>query len=253
MCNKKILIPTDYSDICYNAVSYGLEFCRHYGYEAEFFHVNTNNNYDEQGKIKNEELAKLYSEKFNIKYSFVEKKGDLFEAISQEIKSNEFLFMILGTYGKNGIQLLMGSLAAKIIDFVNVPVLVVQSKKFVPFNSIVWPVSRLSGNGKGVSKIIEMASALNAKLHMVYRTEGFETARIFQKAFSNKVDFVLENFDESKYNGTFVTQVLGYCQHNDINMITTVSNEVKMTTFDTRYEQFLFNIDQIPVLCVGRN
>ena len=37
MSSNTILIPTDYSDVCYNAVLYGLEFCRQYNLCAELF------------------------------------------------------------------------------------------------------------------------------------------------------------------------------------------------------------------------
>lgn len=251
MSSNTILIPTDYSDVCYNAVLYGLEFCRQYNFNAELFHVDTGLECDPKAVSGLKHVVDLYVQKFGIVVSFVERKGKLFEAISQELSARNFEFILMGTPGKSGFQLLMGSSASKVIDSAKIPVIVLQTKRFVPIKNIVWPVSRLSGNGRGVLEIVNKAAFFGATLHMVFRSEGYQTAKIFEKQFGNQVNLVLKNFDEGGFVGTFVEQVLNYCRDNDMDMIATVSTETKMTVFDYRYEQFLFNIELIPVMCIG--
>ena len=251
MSSSTILIPTDYSDVCYNAVLYGLEFCRQYHLSAELFHVDTGIECDAKSVAGVKHVVELYERKFGIGVTFVERKGELFEAISAEIYAKDFEFILMGTPGKSGFQLLMGSSASKVIDSAKIPVIVLQTKRFAPIKNIVWPVSRLSGNGRGVLEIVKKAAFFGAKLHMVFRSEGYETAKIFQKQFGGQVNLVLQNFDEGGFVGTFVEQVLNYCRDNDMDMIATVSTETKMTVFDYRYEQFLFNIELIPVMCIG--
>lgn len=251
MSSNTILIPTDFSDVCYNAVLYGLEFCRQYKLEAELFHVDTGVERDQKAVSGLKHVVELYVQKFGIGVTFVERKGELFEAISAELSSKNFDFMLMGTPGKSGFQLLMGSSASKVIDTAKIPVIVLQSKRFAPIKNIVWPVSRLSGNGRGVLEIVNKAAFFGATLHMVFRSEGYQTAKIFEKQFGNQVNLVLQNFDEGGFVGTFVEQVLNYCRDNDMDMIATVSTETKMTVFDYRYEQFLFNIELIPVMCIG--
>ena len=251
MSNSTILIPIDFSDVCYSAVLYGLEFCRQYKLNAELFHVDTGVESNPKVVAGFKNVVDLYIKKFGIGVSFVEIKGELFETIFNEIHTHDYAFILMGTPGKSGFQLLMGSSASKIINTSSIPVIVLQSKRFASVKNIVLPVSRLSDNGDGVVEIVKKAEFFGATLHLVYRSEGQKTANFYQKQFDGKVNFVLENFDESRYIGTFVEQVLNYCSTNDIDMIATVLEKPKMTVFDYSYEQLLFNVELIPVMCIG--
>ena len=77
MCNNTILIPIDFSDVCYSAVLYGLEFCRQYKLNAELFHVDTGVESNPKVVAGFKHVVDLYIKKFGIGVSFVEVKGEL--------------------------------------------------------------------------------------------------------------------------------------------------------------------------------
>ena len=95
MCNNTILIPIDFSDVCYSAVLYGLEFCRQYKLNAELFHVDTGVESNPKVVAGFKHVVDLYIKKFGIGVSFVEVKGELFETISFEMRSHEYAFILM--------------------------------------------------------------------------------------------------------------------------------------------------------------
>ena len=135
--NNIVLIPTDFSEVCDNAIHHGIELARFWKYSVCILHVV---NRETKSKLRKEDHdisfieSKLgeYKEKYETAFGIqVETKyveGSIFHEIHKvatDIKAN---LMILGTHGKKGIQHLFGSHALKVVLESPIPVIVVQYK-----------------------------------------------------------------------------------------------------------------------------
>ena len=111
---KKVLILTDFTQECYESVTYGLDFCRHYGLGAEILHVDEDDFYiDEVELRRTEELVSLYRGKMQGGVDMTVKKGEFAEVMGELSRSGKFTMIIMGTHGRHGFQSLTGSAAGR--------------------------------------------------------------------------------------------------------------------------------------------
>lgn len=248
---KKILILTDFTQTCYDSVSYGLDLCRYYHLEAEVFHVGDRNNADSFQVSKTLEMVALYNQKFSMNVSVVIRQGNLSEEIALEVKQKDFYFVILGTHGKSGFQALTGSLAAKIITALKFPILVVQSRKFSPIESVALPFFSEVEIDNNFSDILPIVEIFGAKFHFFCRQNALEKASCFvSKYLQNKEtsDYEIIVLKDTLVN--FSAQMISYCSQNNVSMIFSYPQKSKNLQSDVFFvEQLMFNIPQIPVMC----
>ncbi|MBR4267330.1 MAG: universal stress protein [Bacteroidales bacterium] len=248
----KVLILTDFTQICYDSVSYGLEFCRYYGFAAEILHVESANDVvDNNQRNKTKSITELYNRKFQLGVQIVIRHGILSEVIADEVSSGNFMLIILGTHGKSGFQTLTGSAASKIILNQNIPILVVQNRKFTPIKKILLPIQKATSASTNLSDIVSATKILGAKVDIICRQEGFDNTAFFVDKFSEKedVEFDVEILGEGSMN--FAKQVISFSEENDVDMILGLPSEIENLELDVMVEQLMFNIPQIPVMCCG--
>ena len=99
---KKVLILTDFTQECYESVTYGLDFCRHYGLGAEILHVDEDDFYiDEVELRRTEELVSLYRGKMQGGVDMTVKKGEFAEVMGELSRSGKFTMIIMGASGES--------------------------------------------------------------------------------------------------------------------------------------------------------
>jgi nucleotide-binding universal stress UspA family protein len=268
--NNVILIPTDFSEVCENAISHGIELAQFLHYNVCILHVisrqtgsdHKNENHDQELVSQNLQKCKeQYENKYSVKIDLLAREGNFLKMINKvatEVKAN---LMVLGTHGKQGLQHLFGSHALKVVLDSPCPVVVVQKRSFDNgYQNIVLPVSNDIEPRQSIEWAILMGSLFNSKiiLFQSFETDPALNSRLkiitqqITKIFDEKkVPYHIKSADTSK---DFSTQIISYAVANksDMIMIMTMPGEdVPGFNFSVWNERLMFNEAQIPVMCVN--
>jgi len=271
MENKKIiLVPTDFSDVCLNAINYGAELAGSLGYSLIISHIIDKNSKRElkKGNLtfssinkKLESISEKTSIKFNIPVSSIAREGTVFSTVSELTKETAASLLILGAHGKNNLkQKITGSYAKKLLITCPIPVIVIQ--KETKFNkkpeNIVFPVSTTAEVRQKVKWAVIIAKAFNSKIHIF---------QLFQKIEEDKnkmqivMDQIINEFDKNKISyicniakkdKSFSQQVIAYANENKADMINIMTTpdplNFKLSSYD---DKMILNQYEIPVMCVN--
>ena len=134
MLKKIILVPTDFSEVCANAINQAAGAAKHLQYKLVLLHVidkNTKAFLKNEGQAVdyvNQQLNNIAADvisEFGVEVEGIAKEGDIFTTISEVATDIDASFMYLGTHGKVGMQKLTGSYALKVVTNSPIPVIVV--------------------------------------------------------------------------------------------------------------------------------
>jgi nucleotide-binding universal stress UspA family protein len=268
--NNIVLIPTDFSEVCSNAISHGVKLAKFLGYKVFILHI-INKETKSALKKKNvgvdyiewrlREYKKYFSKKYDVEIDTMAVEGSIFSTIStvaREIKAN---LMVMGTHGKKGLQHVFGSYAMKVVEESPIPVVVVQKRAFKSgYKNIIFPVSNDLEPRQAVQWAKLMAKLFSAKIHIFLSPEK-ETARrtslnIITKQITSIFD--AEGVDycitEAPKSAGFAEQVISYSviMHADLIMIMTRPNiDVAGFSLSAWDEKLMFNEAQIPVMGIN--
>lgn len=271
MENKKIiLVPTDFSDVCLNAINYGAELSGLLGYSLIISHIidkktkselkKENLTYSSINK-KLESLAKKTSIKYNIPVSSIAREGDVFSTVSELAKETAASLLILGAHGKNNLkQKIAGSYAKKLLITCPIPVIVIQ--KGTKFNkkleNIVFPVSTTAEVRQKVKWAVIIAKAFNSKIHIFQLFQKIEEDKnkmqivmdqIINEFNKNKISYIC---NIAKKDKSFSQQVIAYANENKADMINIMTTpdllNLKLSSYD---DKIILNQYEIPVMCVN--
>lgn len=143
---KKILVPTDFSQISTEAFPYAEDLANQYGAEIHLAYVIEKNppiliirsidQTSEDAAKKIEEDAKNLLNEFKAKFSnnvsvkTVLLHGNDFEEITNYAEKNNIDLIVIATHGRTGLlHTLLGSVAEKVIRYAKCPVLVITPQK----------------------------------------------------------------------------------------------------------------------------
>jgi nucleotide-binding universal stress UspA family protein len=268
--NNIVLIPTDFSEVCSNAISHGVKLAKFLGYKVFILHI-INKETKTELKKKNvgvdyidfrlKEYKKYYAKKYEVEIETMAVEGSIFSTISAvatEIKAN---LMVLGTHGKKGLQHVFGSYAMKVVEESPVPVIVVQKRSFKSgYKNIVFPVSNDLEPRQAVQWAKLMAKLFSAKIH-IYQCPEKEVARrnslnIITKQITTVFDSegVSYQITAAPKTTAFAQQVISYSvlNHADLIMIMTRPNvDVVGFSLSAWDEKLMFNEAQIPVMGIN--
>jgi nucleotide-binding universal stress UspA family protein len=268
--NNIILVPTDFSEVCDNAINHGAEMAKSLGYKLCILHVI---NRETKSRLKKEnldltevvktlkEIKAKYAKKNKIEIDTIAVEGSIFSAIQEvahEIKAN---MMVLGTHGKKGLQKVFGSYALRVVLESPIPVFVVQKRSFGHgFKEIVFPVSNDLEARQKVQNALKIAKLFNSRIH-IFQSKERDTA--LQNRVSIITRQITEIFDKEKVKyfavqaekaSGYADQVLSYAvlKKADLIMIMTQPNvDVPGFSMSNWDEKLMFNDAQIPVMCTN--
>jgi len=265
-----VLIPTDFSEVCGNAISHGVKLARFLGYRVCILHV-INTETKAALKKKNvgvdyvewrlKEYKKYYEKKYELVVETMAVEGSIFTTISEIAEKIKANVMILGTHGKKGLQHVFGSYALKVVGESPVPVVVVQKRSFRDgYQKITFPVSNDLEPRQGVQWAKLMAKLFQSEILLFLSREK-------DSALSNRIQIITKQitdiFDEEKipYSitnaekpGSFAEQVISYSvyKHADLMLMITRPNiDVPGFSLSAWSERLMFNEAQIPVMCIN--
>ncbi len=246
---KKVLILTDYTQTCYDSVTYGLDFCRYYGLGAEILHVDEGDDYeDDYERRRTEGLVSLYRGKMQGGADMTIKKGDFADVMGEITSSGLYMLVILGTHGRHGFQTLTGSAAARIIMLQDLPVIVAQSKRFSPIKLALIPVAdKVEQYSAEITKMAQLTSRLDIDVKIVCRRGDESVADIVSHYFGRRIQVAL-SVDYCK-DRTFSLQAIEYGERIGADMFIGFSHEIERPMFAPVLEQLIFNLALVPVMC----
>ncbi len=263
-----ILVPTDFSEVCQNAIDHGASIAHVMKYRVVLLHVinkDTNKFLDEEhlnDDVISEKLEKIAadaSKKYDVQVEFLVKKGDLFENIKEATDTVGAKLIILGTHGKVGFQKITGSYVLKVIEVTSTPTIIVQKRRYTEgYKNIVFPITASTQDRQKVTWAINIAKLFDATVHMIPK---FESGKFYKNRIMSITKQIKNIFDEynvkyvdkvsSPTEGNFSKQVLDYAIANDAELIMTLVNKDKGLFFSSWDEKLIYNTAQIPVICIN--
>jgi len=261
-----ILVPTDFSEVCDNAIHHAGQTAEFLNYQIVLLHVIDKNSKEflrKEGKDESyvtqllDSKAEEVKKEFNVSVEALSKPGDIFTTIGEETERLEAKMVFLGTHGKAGMQKLTGSYARKVITNSPSPVIVVQKRAFEKgFKQIVLPITNEAGPWEKTKWAVFMAKEFDATIHiyeMASAPKGVKEAtdRIAAYLDKNKVKYT---HDVAEKGGNYTQQVIEYATANNADMIMIMTNpdsSFKTFLLGSYDEEIIFNTSQIPVMCIN--
>jgi len=264
--NGIILVPTDFSEICDNAINQAAETAKILKYRMCLLHVINKDTFTYLNKVnmgigaitdKLEAKAAEIRSKYKLDVEIKALEGSIFTTIGEVAKDLGAALIYLGTHGKVGMQKLTGSFALKVITSSPVPVIVVQKRPpRKGFKNIVLPVTSDAGPWEKTKWAVFIARQFGATIH-IFQTSTtdesvIEAAKLMDEYFrKNKVRHTYMIPEKSS---GFSGAVIDYATSLDADLILIMTNpDANFTKFllGTYDEEMIFNSSQIPVMCIN--
>ncbi|MEN8225428.1 MAG: universal stress protein [Bacteroidota bacterium] len=264
MLKKIILVPTDFSEVCANAINQAAGAAKHLQYKLVLLHVIDKNtksflkNEGQEANYVNQQLNNIAAEltsEFGIEVESIAKEGDIFSTISEIASEIDASIMYLGTHGKVGMQKLTGSYALKVVTSSPVPVIVVQKRQFDgPYHNIAFPITSDTGIWEKTEWALHIAKQFNATIK-IYQQSGENIDKVVAGISSHfNKNGIKYTIDVASKSAGFSNQLLDFATSNNADMILIMTNPDKgLSSFilGSYDEEMLFNTSQIPVMCVN--
>jgi len=265
-----ILVPTDFSDVCLNALEHGAQIAKILKAKLLILHVinkNTKtylariNQGPEYVNVKLNNLAGDVQKKYGLEVEVLSRHGSIFKTIKQVGLEKGISIMVMGTHGKYGLQHLVGSAAVRVILGVEIPVIVVQKRIFGEgIKKIVLPISLDNDFLVKLDWVVEMAGLFNSEILIFQMDSPDKKIRsamdnirklITSKLHMENIPFQLK---ESDKNENFSKALLNYAIVNraDMIIVTLAKNKLDpLPMLSTEEEMLIYSSSQIPVMCLN--
>ncbi len=245
---KKVLFPTDFSDIATNAFKYALQFAHSiqaklivvHSYEMPVISSTSAGQPDlvqqvyesiemtqfEQFKDKAPELRKIASDLGyqDVELEFVFEEGTLLYVINSVVEKEHIDFVVMGTNGASGFEKkLLGSNTVNVIRSLNIPVLSIPHKanfngiKTIGFTTLFKDVDK-----NALKEILEIAELLQANVKVVHVTKT-ETNELEAKVKQWEQEFANERLSiQIIYSAEVEDSVFDFMKENNIDILAMV-------------------------------
>ncbi len=271
---KRILFPTDFSEVANNAFVHALEFAKKVQGELVLLHTFELPIYDNQFFPENytvifetlqlsefdmfkDEISKLRiiaeARKLNkIKMTHKLMDGNLIYNIKKAIKDEEIKFVVMGTSGASGWEaFFLGTNTGSVISTVEVPVLCVPLEAEFKKAEIIGFTTRYRDKDKtALKEVLIIAKKMNAKIKCLYvKTSNSDVSEATIKEWKTEfkdepIQFTVIPSDEVKE--TILDFVL--FKEIDILAMLTYKRNFFVELFKPRLTQKITNNSYIPIL-----
>ena len=268
--NDIVIVPTDFSDTCQNAINHGVELAEYLDYKLVILHVI---NRDTKSQLKKEkqgvshiteklnDIANDIREMSRVTVETLTREGSIFDEIHGTASDIGAKIMVLGTHGKKGMQYLVGSYALKVVTKSPVPTIVVQEKSFGKgYKNIVFPINSFTEARQQVQWAIHMAKTFGSFINIFRQPLSDSDMGNKIKVVSSQIEKAFKEYDikysitDAEKSGHFAGQMIDYAvaEKADLIMIMTdadiFSADFNAGAWD---EKMMFNKAQIPVMCIN--
>ena len=186
---KKILVPTDFSDIANNALNEAIEIAKKTNAEIILLSVveeGSTGSIRITGELMNKDvqeniyfiklvektkaqLADLISQHHEVTIYPEVRMGNPCHSISEIVKEGDVDFIVMGTRGTSGFnELVIGSNTEKVVRHAKCPVLSVHDKPTDNYSDIIFATSFDDSESELIDLIKSFQSRYNSNIHMVW-------------------------------------------------------------------------------------
>lgn len=268
--NNTIIVTCDFSDIFNHALEHAINAAKIMKFKIILLHVIDKNSKAFMKKNKQDEQAleekianmcNNVKEKHNVDCSFILKEGSIFTTINQVVEEVKADFVLMGTHGKQGMQVFTGSNALKVILGCDAPFIVVQDKPVhEEYKNIVIPIDSSIESRQKVNWAVYFAKEFKSTVHVYMSSESdeFLRAKVLNNVRQiegllqdNNVDYIIV---DSQEKGSFSKNILTYCKNNSADLVIIITNKDAMmpgVLVDSIEEVVIFNQYKIPVMCIN--
>ncbi|MCB2222453.1 MAG: universal stress protein [Bacteroidetes bacterium] len=264
-----ILVPTDFSDVCHNAIDHAVKIATNIDFKVVIYHVI---NKDTHAAFKGEQslnaavaqklqnIVDEYKLQFDVDISFTYEEGSIFELIHKKAEELGAQLIVLGTHGKKGLQKVFGSYALKVITQAEAATLVVQKKQYTDYDNVLFPVNSFTEARQKVQYAIAVHRRFKSHIN-IYKEQVKDpgemnrinviTKQIIEEFKKARVDYSVHTAVKS---GESVKQLIDFSVANKIDMIMIVTEAQLGTSYFSLgpwNEKIMFNEAQIPVMCIN--
>lgn len=269
--SKTILIPTDFSKVCNNAINHGAEIARSIGARIVLLHVinadslaflkknSFNNDYIE---TQLNDLRTQLEQSYGIIVQTLKEEGKLIATVSKVSKEVQADMVVFGTHGKTGIQKITGGHAMKVIHGLDIPILVVQKRTFgMGYRKIIFPINVSTNYSIKIDWTIFIATAFQAEVFIyIMKTEEAHIQQAMLKLVDEitntlKTHQIPYSIDQAQSAVNFPKQINKYAeeQNADLIMIKVDNDEFEPSfILGAIEEKTIYNNSNIPVFCAQK-
>lgn len=264
--NNLILVPTDFSEVCANAANKAAEAAASLNFKVMLLHVvnKETKSYlkeenlpaaaiDDKLKVIADELAK----KHGIVAEYITREGSIFDVIPETAVDLGANLMYLGTHGKVGMQHLTGSFAIKVVTASPCPVIVVQKRPFDKgYKSVVLPITSEAGPWEKTKWAVYMAKQFGSTIQLLLPNNPPAEVKSAAERISGYFDKneVVHSLNIAGKGGNFSKRIIEFATAGNADLIMIMTNPDKSYSkfiFGSYDEDMLFNVSQIPVMCIN--
>ncbi|MCB0807117.1 MAG: universal stress protein [Bacteroidales bacterium] len=266
--NNLILVPTDFSEVCKNAVEYAIRVGEMLKFDICIYHVINKESEkqfgtdDLEGEVEKNliSLKDEFAAKTSLQIQYAFEEGSIFDLIHHKAEMIGANLIVLGTHGKKGMQRLFGSFALKVITRAQVPTLVVQKKPFTNVSRILFPVNTFTEARQKVNYAITTAKVFDAEIviykELVKDPSDRNRIEIITKQIVEafKKEGVKYSVEMSEKAGESAKLLIAHAVEKNMDLIMIVTEpQVGSSQFSVGpwNEKIMFNEAQIPVLCIN--
>lgn len=273
---KKILFPTDFSEVANNAFIHALEIAKIIKGEILLLHTfelpvienqftpdSYFSIYDsiqlaqfDAFKLQIPKLRELAEKRHleNIKLSHKLVEGDLIFNIKKTIEEEKIDFVVMGTAGSTGWEaFFIGSNAGAVVSAVDVPVLSVPIEaKFEKIKTIGFTTRFRDKDKKPLKQVLKIAKKANAVVKCLYvKTSksdvSQETINQWEEDFKDEpIEFTTLNSDLVKEN------IIDFCTHKSIDILAMITHKRNFFSelFSPSLTKKFSDISVVPILAM---
>ncbi|HSN61899.1 MAG TPA: universal stress protein [Ferruginibacter sp.] len=250
---KTILVPSDFSLNANKALNYAAEIAKLSGaaiiiiHVTDLTHASLNENvilpesFDKEiidsANQKLDILVKATREITNAKVEKQLYNGFITDAIQQAVKENNADLIVMGTLGNSGVrEKLFGSITAKLISHVGVPVLAIPLLyEWEPPENILLAINHYNESPDIIEPLIKLATLLKAPVHVTVFTDELKAEPV--DYLQNKKDITLfcNNMQQQHphlnviptlvYGHNFEEAIKSYITKNNTGMLVMITHK----------------------------
>ncbi|MBS4013747.1 MAG: universal stress protein [Bacteroidetes bacterium] len=268
--NNVILVASDFTPIGEYAVDNAIAMAKLINYKICVLHV-INQATKAALKKENKSLEFIYDklkeisndikQKHGIDCDYVAKEGSIFSAIAEVADTIGAAYLFIGTHGKKGIQMLLGSFALKVVKSSPVPIFVLQKMaEGIKYKDVVFPLDIAMGSKQKVKWAITLHKQFQSTFHIFCLNPGDAYMRNRLRADLNQVKRIMEKHNiphtETFHNHkgpAFSKQVVNFAKEKnaDFIMISTDPDKISWSLWGSDDERIIYNQEKIPVMCIN--
>jgi len=267
---NSILIPTDFSDVCNNAIEHGAGIAKYLNSKLYILHVvnRSTKRYLRKNNLSLDDIDDMLEKKqaeIELKYSIpvepIMHEGSIFHTIAEVAEEKGAAMMVLGTHGLHGIQNLTGSHAMRVVNSSPIPDIVVQQRSFGDgYREIVVPVHNpvdFDLKSKWVAYFSRLFSA-HVNLFQIKETDP-----MLNKDVINMTDIIINELDKetvsyevdkAEEEGDYAEQLIEFAVKKKSDLIMIMTNALEdhpEFILGPWEESLIYNEAQIPVMCLN--